>query len=450
MQVAMVAMSGVRAHDPELTRLGLTLPGFIERGKAVAALPSLGLLTLAGMTPDRHEVTYHEIADVNAAGALPACDLAVISTFTAQSKDAYAVAARYRAMGVPTVIGGLHATAAPHDAERHADAVAAGEGEMLWPRILADAEAGRLGGIYRAGAEFDLANSPMPRFDLLSPDRYNRFTVQTTRGCPWRCEFCASSIMLTNRSKKKPVDRVIAEIREIKRLWPRPFIEFADDNSFVDRQHSKDLLREVAGEQVHWFTETDISIADDEDLLDLMRESGCVQVLIGLESPTASALDGVERRRNWKLARLDDYRRAIERIQSRGIAVNGCFVLGLDGATVDEFAAVRAFVEESGLYEVQLTVLTAMPGTPLYGRLEREGRLLKPGAWETCTVFDVNVRPTGMTVDDLREGFRSLVEALYTDEAKKRRASAFRSHRRQGLAGSHRRESEADHGSSVG
>lgn len=432
MHVALIAMSGVRAHDPELMRLGLTLPGFIERGKAVAALPSLGLLTLAGMTPDRHTVSYHEVADLAALDRLPDCDLAAISTFTAQAKQAYALAARFRAAGVPTVLGGLHATAVPGEALRHVDAVVAGEGEPVWHAVLADAEASRLGGVYRPDAEFDLRDAPMPRFDLLEPDRYNRFTVQTTRGCPWKCEFCASSILLTPRYKRKPVGKVIAEIREIKRRWPRPFIEFADDNSFVDRRHAKELLRALAGEGVRWFTETDISIADDAELLDLMRDSGCAQVLIGLESPSAAALDGVELRRNWKRGRLDGYRRAIERIQSRGIAVNGCFVLGLDGATTAEFAAVRDFVEESGLYEVQVTVMTALPGTPLHRRLRAEGRLIDPEAWETCTVFDVNVRPTGMSVDDLRDGFRRLVEELYTEEAKQRRAAAFRRQRRHG------------------
>jgi len=430
--VAMIGMSGVRAHDPELTKLGLTLPGFVDRGKAVAALPSLGLLTLAGMTPDDVDITYHEVQDINAIEALPACDVAAISTFSAQAKEAYALAARFKEQGSLTVLGGLHATAVPEDAAQYVDAVAVGEGEIIWPRLLDAVRGNRLNGVIRADGEFDLGNSPMPRFDLLDINRYNRLTVQTTRGCPWKCEFCASSIMLTPKYKRKPVDRVIAEIRAIKERWPHPFVEFADDNSFVDRRHSKALLRAVAEEDIRWFTETDISIADDEELLDLMRDSGCAQVLIGLESPNATVVDGIEIRSNWKLGRVSGYQEAIKRIQSRGIAVNGCFVLGLDGSTTDEFDAVRRFVEESGLYEVQVTVATAMPGTPFYQRMLNEQRLIHPGAWEHCTVFDVNIRPKDMSLDDLQAGFVSLVRDLYGSEAKQRRKAAFRKQWRDG------------------
>jgi radical SAM superfamily enzyme YgiQ (UPF0313 family) len=434
MKLALIAMSGLRTFNPELARLGMTLPGFVERGKAVAALPSLGLLTLAGMTPDRFDVSYHEIQDIREASELPACDVAAISTFTAQAKEAYELARRYRNLGVSTIIGGLHATALPEEAARHVDAVVAGEGEVVWADVLRDAEAGKLHGVYRAaGREWDLAQAPMPRFDLLEIERYNRITVQTTRGCPWRCEFCASSILLTSRFKVKPVDKVIAEIRAIKKLWPHAFIEFADDNSFVNRRYAKELLRALAAEDVRWFTETDIAIADDEELLDLMRDAGCAQVLIGLESPTAAALDGLETRRNWKRGRLETYKEAIYRIQSRGIAVNGCFVLGLDGSTVDDFAAVRRFVEESGQYEVQITVLTAMPGTPLYARMAAEGRLIDPTGWERCTVFDVNVRPQNMSAEELEQGLIALGRELYGDEAKRRRQRAFKRQWREGL-----------------
>jgi radical SAM superfamily enzyme YgiQ (UPF0313 family) len=364
---------------------------------------------------------------------LPPCDVAAVSTFTARVKEAYSLAARYRAMGVRTLIGGLHATALPQEAARHFDAAVVGEGEIVWADILRDAEAGRLGGIYRsAGREWDLTQAPMPRFDLLDVERYNRLTVQTTRGCPWRCEFCASSILLTPRYKVKPVAKTISEIRTIKERWPHPFIEFADDNSFVNRRHAKNLLRALADENVRWFTETDIAIADGSELLDLMRDSGCAQVLIGLESPTASALDGLETRKNWKRQRLDGYREAIYRIQSRGIAVNGCFVLGLDDSTRQDVAAVRDFVEESGLCEVQIAVLSAMPGTPLYARMCDEGRLIDPTGWERCTIFDVNVRPQNMSAEELQAGLIALGKELDGEEAKQRRKRAFRQQWREG------------------
>ena len=132
----------------------------------------------------------------------------------------------------------------------------------------------------------------------------------------------------------------------------------------------------MAGERIKWFTETDIAVADDPELLTLMHEAGCAEVLIGLESPTAAGVDGVEQRRDWKRSRFDDYQAAIERIQSHGIAVNGCFVLGLDGDGPEVFEAVERFVRESGQFDVQITVMTAFPGTPLYARLKAEGRLL--------------------------------------------------------------------------
>ncbi|MCY4416410.1 MAG: cobalamin-dependent protein, partial [Chloroflexi bacterium] len=177
MKIALIAMSGVRAYNQELTALGMTMPGFMERGHVIASLPSLSLLTLAGMTPECFEVEYHQVPDISKLDRLPDCDLAAISTFTAQVKDAYALAGRYREAGVKTVIGGHHATAMPHEAIRHCDAVVVGEAELTWPRVLEDFQNGCLGGIYRAdGREFDLVESPLPRFDLLNPDEYNRIT----------------------------------------------------------------------------------------------------------------------------------------------------------------------------------------------------------------------------------------------------------------------------------
>lgn len=424
-KIGFIALSGVRAHNEELTRLGLTLPGFVDRNRIIASLPSLGLLTLAGLTPRKFDVEYHEIADLRKSDALPEdFDLVAISTFTAQLKEAWEVADFYKGRGIPVVMGGIPVSSLPEETKEHCASVVIGEGEPVWPEVLGDLERGGLKPLYVQSprGQFDLRDAPMPRFDLLDPARYNRITVQTSRGCPHQCDFCASSILLTPRYKLKPVEKVMAEIREIKKIWSRPFVEFADDNSFVHREHYKRLLRELEREKLRWFTEADISVARDGELLGLMRDSGCQQVLIGLESPRRTSLDGVEQNANFKLRQRDNYLAAIQRIQSYGITVNGCFILGLDGDTPEVFDEVLNFVKESGLYEVQVTFLTAFPGTPLYQRLKQEGRVIREGAWELCTLFDINFIPRNMTVAELQKGFLHLVKRLYSaDETNERR-----------------------------
>jgi radical SAM superfamily enzyme YgiQ (UPF0313 family) len=176
---------------------------------------------------------------------------------------------------------------------------------------------------------------------------------------------------------------------------------------------------------VRWFAETDVSVSQDAELLRLMRESGCTQVLIGFESPVEERLRGLELRADWKRRQLPRYAEAIRTIQDHGITVNGCFVLGLDGDGPEVFDRVFSFVEETGLYEVQVTIQTAFPGTPLYARLKREGRIIEDGRWDKCTLFDVNFRPAGMSAEELAEGFRQLVVRLYGDEFTNRRRSAF-------------------------
>ena len=442
--IGLIAMSGVRAHNPELTKLGLTLPGFVERNKIIASLPSLGLLTLAGMTPDRFKIEYHEIADLKQLSELPDhFDLVAISTFTAQLKEAWQVADFYMAGGTPVVMGGITVSSLPEETAAHCTSVIIGEGEPLWPEVLRDFENGCLKPRYvhaRSGY-FDLRDAPTPRFDLLDPAKYNRITVQTSRGCPHKCHFCASSILLTPLYKLKPVEKVIQEIREIKKIWPRPFIEFADDNSFVARDHYKQLLRELAKEKLRWFTETDVRVAEDDELLGLMRDSGCQQVLLGLESPRRASLDGVELKSNWKARKQDQYKAAIEKIQSHGITVNGCFVLGLDGDTPEAFDDVFQFVRDSGLYEVQITFMTAFPGTPLHAKLKQEGRIIREETWELCTLFDINFTPRNMSVRELQEGFLGLAKKLYSAEETAERRRRFKeklraSMRRNGRAAS--------------
>ncbi|MDF3057570.1 MAG: Radical domain protein [Rariglobus sp.] len=428
MKIGFIALSGVRVVDQELMRIGLNLPGFVERSKVIASLPSLGLLTLAGLTPDHHEITYLEIPDVDApdiSARLPGpFDLVAISSFTAMIKDAYRLAARYRTAGTQVVLGGLHVALCPDEAAQHADAIVVGEAEPCWPRLLSDVEQGRLQSRYQADKPFDLADAPMPRFDLLDPSRYNRITLQTTRGCPWNCEFCAASIRLQPGHRTKPVPKVLAELHRIRKIWPHPFIEFADDNTFVDRRHGHALMDALVPERIRWFTETDISVAKDKPLLQKMARAGCAQILIGLEDP-GDAVEGIELKGNWKARQVSSYAEDIRRIQDHGITVNGCFVLGLDAHTPDSFDRIWEFIRRSELYEIQLTVLTPFPGTPLYDRLARAGRLLHPGAWERCTLFDVAFQPAGMSPGRLRQGLIDLSTRVYAADFTEERRRRF-------------------------
>ena len=445
MKLGLIAMSATRAHNKELTELGFTLPGFVDRSRVIASLPSLGLLTLAGMTPSQVDMEYLDVPDLAAVDGLPAeFDVVAISSFTAQMNEAYELADRYRDAGTTVLLGGLHVTALPDEALLHADAIVVGEGEPSWPALIDDLENGRLERVYDStGAPFNLANSPLPRFELLDHERYNRMTVQTARGCPYGCEFCAGSIRLSPFYRMKPVSRVIAEIRHIKEFQPQPFIEFADDNTFVNKRHGKALMRALAKEQVKWFTETDVSVAQDDELLGLMRDAGCAQVLIGFESTRREGLEGLELKSDWKARRFDEYRTAIDRIQAHGITVNGCFVLGLDNDGPDCFENVLEFARDSGLYDVQITMLTAFPGTPLYDRLKREGRLIDETAWELCTLFDVNYEPKHMTPTELEERFRWLVVNLYSQEFTDERHGKF--HERQAALRTRGREEGHQH-----
>ncbi len=432
MIIGFIAVSGLRLCKPEVLELGLSFPAVARRAREIEALPSLGLLTLAGMTPEGIDCEYLEVRDVDLDELPTRFDAVAISSLTATNKEAFRLCDRFRGIGVPTVLGGLGPTLQPGLAARHADAVVVGEGEPLWPEVVADLGRGRLKRVYdaTAGRPFDLADAPMPRFDLLSPERYPRFTVQTQRGCPWACEFCAASIRLDPRFKTKPVAKVIAEVRLLKELFAKPFFEFADDNTFVDRRHAKDLMRALAKEDVRWFTETDLSVAEDDELLGLMRDAGCAQVLIGFESPDYAALDGVEKNSNWKARRADRYIEAVERVQRRGITVNGCLVFGLDGAGPEQFKHALRFVRDAGLYDVQITYMTPFPGTPLWSRLSEQGRLLSEEASERCTLFDINFQPDSMSVAELEEGFLKLAGALYDPRFVAGRTRRFKSHLR--------------------
>ncbi len=428
MKIGLIAMNGIRVADEALSKMGLTLPGVLDRGRAVASMPSLALLTLAGLTPAKHTVEYLEVPDLSLAKDIPQdFDLVAISSYSAQILEAYELSDAFRSAGIKVVMGGPHVTSLPQEAAHHCDAVAIGEGEAIWSSILEDCQKNQLKQFYGAPfSKFDMSDAPMPRFELLDASKYNRLTVQTSRGCPHRCEFCASSLILTDRYKQKPAAKVLAEIDRIKEIWRRPFIEFADDNSFVDKQYWLDLLPQLRNRQVRWFAETDLSVAEDETLLGLMSDSGCAQVLVGLESPSSAHLDKVELRNNWKMKRFWRYKQAVRKIQSYGIRVIGCFVLGLDGQGPEVFDELYDFAIDLELFDVQVTVLTAFPGTPLFSRLDKQGRILESENWNKCTLFDVNFQPDCMSADQLKDGFKNLVQRLYTQELTEWRRESFR------------------------
>ena len=219
MRIGLIAVSGVRIYNERLKKHGITLPGFVERAKVIASMPSLGLLTLAGATPEGHEVTYLECPDFDEAALKgTSFDLVAISSFTAMSDVMYRIADHYRARGTKVVLGGLHVTLVPDEAMLYADAIVVGEGEKLWPKVIEDCDRGRLRKVYRNPSFGDVQLGHVtPRYDLLEIGRYNRMPVQTARGCPLHCEFCAAS-RIFGGYKVKPVDAVVREIREIKKL----------------------------------------------------------------------------------------------------------------------------------------------------------------------------------------------------------------------------------------
>lgn len=423
--VALVSFVGLRVHEERLLELGMHLPGLRKRASALAELPALGLLTLAGLTPPDWDQTYHEIS--SAADADRTFDdlltrgptLIAVSALTASVLSAYQFCDRLRKAKLPVAIGGLHVMSCPGEAAEHADAIITGEGEPIWNSLLDDAAANRLRRQYRASEAFSLERAPVPRFDLLGPRSRPRYTLQTARGCPLTCEFCGASRLL-GRFREKPLERIRAEVDALPTESGARWLELADDNTFAGVRDPTALLDVLKAANVRYFTESDWRLGERRDILHQLRDSGCQQVLIGIES-LHFRFPGM----GQKQAELERILDAVRAIQEAGVAVNGCFIVGADGESDTSLDRLADFLETSPFAEIQLTLQTPFPGTALFRRLTREGRLLSRD-WSHYTLFDLTYQPDRMTVTALEEGFRRLISRVFSREASARREAIRR------------------------
>lgn len=434
-RICFVALSGFRVRETEMLALGMTLPGLHDRASAIAALPPLGVLTLAALTPAQWEVDFREAPKVGAALIAEIVrerpDLVAISALTASILEAYALGDALKREGIQVVLGGLHATALPREAMRHANAVVVGDGEGVWGRVLEDAVNGRLAGEYRAEASFDLRDAPVPRFELLGDRERPRYTVQTARGCPLACEFCGASRLL-GPFREKPLVNIERELEAIKTLRRRPVIELADDNTFAGRRDAGELLALLERSGVRYFTEADWRIGERPEVLERLAASGCVQVLFGVETMELR-YSGMGAKRAT-LSRVMD---AAGKIQDAGVAAIGCFVVGGDGEDYESLQALADFLQQAPLADAQLTLQTPFPGTGLHKRLASEGRLLADRDWSAYTLFDLTYRPDKLTPDAMENGFRNLLRMTFDAANTKRRQEIRRSiWSKRGLGGS--------------
>lgn len=381
---------------------------------------SAALPLIAGLTPDSFDIKMidENREDINFSERF---DLVGITAMTQQATKAYEIADEFRRKGVFVVIGGMHPTVLPKEAKEHADTVMVGEAENTWPVFMEDFLSGRTLPFYRETGVVDLERSPIPRFDLLKDKGYRMQVVQVSRGCPYDCEFCASSKVYGVRYRHKTVNQVIEEIEAIKDIWDTPFIYFADDDLFVHRDFAKRLLRAFIPLNIRWSAYAGSSVAWEDELLGLARESGCLWLSIGFESVTEDGLRSIGR---WKLNQLKRYPAVVEKVQSYGIVVRGSFIVGFDGDDLSIFKGIEDFVISSNIYTINMGILTPFPGTRIREKFQREGRLLDT-PWSNYNLVGVNYKPKLMTPLELQTGFVETFERLY-ERAWREKAKYFR------------------------
>ncbi len=362
----------------------------------------LGLMALAGLTPPGWEIS---IVDENLGApdypAMPRPDLVGITAFTSQANRAYEVAAHFRHLGVPVVMGGIHATTCVDEVMERVDSVVTGEAETVWPQVVDDARHGHLKRRYD-GVHAELIDLPPARHDLL-PTGYVFGAIQTTRGCPLSCSFCSVTAINGAQYRQRPIADVVREFGLIR----ENAVLVVDDNLIGTRpEHvarAKDLFRAMAQAKLRkeWIAQVTINFADDEELLTLAARAGCRGVFIGFESPTAEGLGELGKKFNLLGGR--DFRASVRRIQRHKILVVGSFVVGLD---VDEPGVGRRVAETANRYGVNnlnALFLTPLPGTRLWDKMKAEDRITLnefPGDWKHYTLGFPVARYKHLSVDE--------------------------------------------------
>ena len=367
----------------------------------------LTLTTLAALVPTdlQASIALHDEGIAPLPDTLDA-DLSGMTVITGTAKRAYELAARWRAQGKTVVLGGPHVTLLPDEAAQHADAICTGYAEDSWPQLLRDYAQGRLQARYAQAPNFSLQRDmPFARRELFDARHFlTQAVFEATRSCSHNCEFCVAPTAWGRKHLQKPVGWVIEDIRRVGQKK----ILFVDLNLIANREYARELFTALIPLKVQWFGLSTVLLAHDTELLELAARSGCKGLLLGLETINPASMGDARKQFN----RSVDFKELIGTLHRHGISVQGCFVFGLDHDTPDVFDATVEFAISAGVDLPRFAVLTPFPGTPLFTRLEREGRILTRD-WDLYDAQHVVFQPQGMTVQQLAHGHERAWKQVY-------------------------------------